>query len=107
MEPPRLMLLVRLFIRPGREIEFREFETQAARIMGDYQGRIEYAIRPTASPPPAELPHEIHVVSFPGIAQFEAYRRDPRLIQLASLRESAIARTEVTSGEERQSYLPD
>jgi hypothetical protein len=36
--------------------------------------------------------------------RFEAYREDRRLAELAPLRRSAIARTEVTIGEEGTSY---
>jgi hypothetical protein len=43
-------------------------------------------------------------VSFASPAAFEAYRADPELRALAPLRESAIARTEVTVGVDGEPY---
>ena len=37
MRPP-IVLVVSLFTHPGRALEFRQFETEAARIMGKYGG---------------------------------------------------------------------
>ncbi len=101
----RFVLLASLFIHPGREVEFRQFETEAARIMRIYGGRIELVIRPHTSVPPGFSPYEVHVVSFPSIEQFEAYRGDGELAALAPLRQSAIARTEIIIGEEGEPYL--
>ena len=98
------MLLAKLFVHPGRIAEFRRFETEAARIMRRHGGRIERVIRPTG--PGDDLPHEIHVVSFASAAGLEAYRADPELAGLATLRASAIARTEVTMGTDGDPY-PD
>ena len=95
-----IILVAKLFIHPGREVEFRQFETQAAQIMQKYGGRIERVIRPTSAAPGDALPHEIHLVSFPNMAQFESYRGDSELAQLGPLRQAAIAKTEVTIGEE-------
>jgi uncharacterized protein (DUF1330 family) len=99
-----IVLVVRLFIHPGREAEFRRFETEAARIMARHGGRIEHAIRPTGPAGEHPLPHEIHVLSFPGADRFEAYRADPELGALAALRQAAIARTEITVGEPVEPY---
>jgi hypothetical protein len=100
-----IVLLVELFVRPGRVAEFRRFETAAARIMQRHGGRIDRVIRPTG---PARghdaLPYEIHLVSFASAAGLEAYRADPELQALAPLRESAIARTEVTVGSDGEPY---
>src|SRR5262245_59900536 len=99
-----IILVASLFIHPGREVEFRQFEQEAARIMGKYGGRIERVIRPTASPSSDSLPYEIHIVSFPSIERFDAYREDTELAQLATLRQTAIARTELIIGEEGEPY---
>lgn len=61
------------FVHPGREVKFRQFETQAAQIMQKYGGCIERAIRPIRVALGKVLPHEIHLVSFPNRAQFESY----------------------------------
>ena len=106
-EPARkaVVVVVRLFVRPGRETDFRRFETEAARIMARHGGRLERAIRPTATAPAdAPLPDEIHVVSFPSAEALAAYRADAELAGLAALRESAIARTELVVGDEIPRY---
>ena len=99
-----IVLIVELFIHPGRGAEFHRFETEAARIMRRHGGRIDRVIRPTGGARGEPLPHEIHVVSFTSAAGLDAYRADPELAALASLRESAIARTEVTVGTEGAAY---
>ena len=102
-----IVLLVQLFVHPGRTAEFRRFETEAARIMRRHGGRIDRVIRPTGPARGEAVPHEIHLVSFPSTAAFEAYRTDPELAALAPLRESAIARTEVTMGTDGELYPED
>ena len=104
---PRIVLLVELFVHPGRVAEFRRFETEAARVMRRHGGRIERVIRPTGPARGDALPHEIHLVSFDSAAGLEAYRGDPELRALAPLREAAIARTEVTIGTDGEPYPGD
>jgi hypothetical protein len=99
-----ILLLVELFIHPDRAAEFRRFETEAARIMRRHGGQIERVIRPTDRTSGDPLPHEIHIVSFSSAAGFDRYRSDPELVALAPLRESAIARTQVTVGTEGEAY---
>lgn len=100
-----IILVASLFIHPGREVEFRQFETEATRIMRKYGGRIEHVIHPSASVASGSSPHEIHVVSFPSMEQFESYRGDADLAKLAPLRQSVIARTEIVIGKEGEPYL--
>jgi uncharacterized protein (DUF1330 family) len=99
-----IIMVVSLFIHPGREVEFRQFETEAARIMQKYGGCIQRVIRPTVSVSQEPPPHEIHVVSFPSMERFEAYRKDDSLAKLAPLRQTAIARTAIIIGEAGEPY---
>ena len=99
-----LILLVSLYIHPGQEMAFREFESVAARIMGRYGGRIERVIRPGRVVPEGNVPHEVHLVSFPDEAAFAAYRADAELAGMAALRQAAIARTEIIFGVESEPY---
>jgi antibiotic biosynthesis monooxygenase (ABM) superfamily enzyme len=98
----RIILVVQLFIHADREAEFRQFETETARIMSHYDGHVETVIRPLdcgqSSGQADALPYEVHLVSFPSLEQFEAYREDSDLATLATLRQSAIARTEILIG---------
>ena len=99
-----IVLIVALYVHPGRENEFRQFETMAAGIMRKHGGVIERVIRPDLAPSGTAIPHEIHVVTFPSMGAFAAYRSDLELAALASLRELAIARTEVTIGHDGEPY---
>lgn len=102
---PPIILVVSLFIHPDREAEFRQFESEAARIMKRYGGQIERAIRPIASAQLDVVPYEVHLVSFPSMERFDAYRGDAELAEFASLRQAAIARTEIIIGEDGELYL--
>jgi len=44
---------------------------------------------------PGGGPDEIHVLDFPDQQQFEAYRRDRRMADLAALRARSIVRTNI------------
>ncbi len=99
-----IVMIVNLFIHPGQEQQFTEFEMRAARIMRRFGGSIDCVIRPYVSPHGVLTPHEIHVVSFPSMEQFEAYRADPELATLAPLRQAAIVKTEITIGQMGANY---
>jgi hypothetical protein len=73
--------------------------------MQRYGGQIQRVIRPLVSTQSDSAPHEIHLISFPSLESFTAYRGDSDLAQLAPLRQTAIARTEVLIGEEGEPYL--
>jgi hypothetical protein len=102
--PSRIIIVTQLFIHAGREDEFRQFETEAARIMRKHGGGIERVVRPTVAVQKEPLPYEVHLVSFPSMEHFEAYRADSDLARLTDLRQSAIARTEILIGEEGEPY---
>lgn len=77
-----IVLVLYLFIRPEREVAFREFETEAARIMRRYGVKIDKVIHPTVPARDDPLPHEIQIVSFPSL---ERFLRGPR-VEIAGLR---------------------
>src|SRR6266851_5129744 len=93
----RLTLIVPLYIYDGREAEFEEFESAAARAMKRYGGAIDRRIRCTPSADNSQ-PYEVHVVTFPDAQAFERYRADDELKGLADLRARAIRATTVWSG---------
>lgn len=95
-----MTLVVTLTIAPDRLDAFREFESKASEIMSRYGGRIERAVfvPPTSHDAAAR---ELHIVTFPDAASFDAYRSDPRYLALAELRASAILSTDVLIGEDR------
>lgn len=88
--PLGLIVIAHLYVRPGRDAAFQQFEAAAARIMERHGGQIERVVRPVAGAATGAVPTEIHVLWFPDRERFAAYRADPDLTALASLRESAI-----------------
>jgi uncharacterized protein (DUF1330 family) len=99
-----IILVVQLFIQVNKEVEFQQFEREAAQIMQKYHGQIEKVIRPIRNGQRNEQPYEVHIVWFPSMEEFESYRKDPDLAELADLRQSAISRTEIIIGHEVNPY---
>jgi hypothetical protein len=101
----RYVLLVHLWIHPGQEAAFEVFEREAARIMARHKGRIDSAIRMMATDAPKDAtPFEVHVVSFPDKAAWEAYGQDPETLKLREKRGKIIARTALMQGREAGPY---
>ena len=100
----RLTLVVSLYLHPGRESEFEQFESAAAQIMRRYGGTVERRIG-VATGADESLPYEVHVVSFPDELSFQEYRNDSDLQALADLRSRAIRETTIWFGAERPGFL--
>lgn len=83
---------------------FHEFETRAIQIMGQHSGRIVSAFRPDPNLSTDGDVHEVHVIEFESKDAFLAYRSDPRLAELASLRKAAILSTEMYVAGESVTY---
>ena len=99
----KVTLVAALYIHPGREAEFEQFETRAASIMRRYGGVIERRIG-CASGGSDDQPHEVHIVTFPNERSFEQYRSDPELSALADLRARAIRKTTIWRGQDLASF---
>ena len=97
----RLVLVVSLWLKDGDIDGFEAFEHAAADILATHGGRIDAAIRAT---PDASGPFEVHVVNFPTVTAYEAYRADPRVAEIGALRETVISRTEVWRGYPAPAY---
>lgn len=99
----RVLRIVSLWLAEGVSVAaFEAFERKAAAIMAAHGGRIERAIRTGGAGEGA--PFEVHLVSFPNVAGFEACRGDPRTLALREDRERLIARTEIVTGTEVGPY---
>jgi hypothetical protein len=100
-----MTLVAILTVRMAELAKFRAFERRAARVMASHGGRIERTV--VVAPAGAELIKEIHIVTFPDAAAFQAYRADARLGELARLREESVVDTEVLVGEAGPDYHAD
>jgi uncharacterized protein (DUF1330 family) len=89
------ILRVRLTVRRDHSREFHDFEARAARIMARYGGVIEVVSTNGAVAGEESCFEEVHAVSFPDEAAFEAYRSDAELGALAGQRAQAIVKTQI------------
>jgi uncharacterized protein (DUF1330 family) len=100
----KLIVVASLFIHPGREVEFEQFETAAELIMQRHGGRIERRIGFQSGADPGQ-PHEVHIVTFPDDQSFQRYRADADLQGLADLRALAIRQTTIWIGSDLSSFI--
>jgi uncharacterized protein (DUF1330 family) len=92
-----------LTIRKASEEKFRAFERYAVTVMNSHGGQIERTIV-VAPDGDSDVFKEIHVVTFPDMNAFAAYRNDARLGEMAHLREESVVNTEILIGEDGPTY---
>jgi uncharacterized protein (DUF1330 family) len=92
-----IVVVASLWIREGRVAEFEAYERKASRIMKRYGGMVERAVRVEARTA-SDRPFEVHLVSFPSHAMFDAYRIDAELNALSQEREAVITKSVVLVG---------
>jgi uncharacterized protein (DUF1330 family) len=100
----QLTLIIHLHLSTTDISAFESFEREASRIMSRHGGRIERAIRIDNHTSNPEIPFEIHIVTFPDQAAFDAYRNDSETQRLAERRAQIISRTEIMSGHDVDPY---
>jgi uncharacterized protein (DUF1330 family) len=98
-----MTIVAALFVHPGHEDEFEQFETAAEKLMQRYGGRLERRIG-FAPGSNADQPNEVHIVTFPDDASFQRYRADGELQALAELRARAIRQTTTWIGNDLRSF---
>lgn len=84
---------VTLWVVPGEEAGFAQFEDRALRVMRAHGMRDLRVITPDSRD--GTGPHEIHEMTFPSRRAFERYRADPEMRAFAALRQRSILRTEL------------
>jgi hypothetical protein len=94
MASEHFALVVQLWARDGDVAALEAFERRVAPLLARHGGAITCAVRCA----PGDGPDEVHVVTFPDRAAFDAYRGDPDTAALAGDRDRVIARTAVTTG---------
>jgi uncharacterized protein (DUF1330 family) len=90
-----------LAVRRDMLAAFQAYERAAASIMARHGGAIDRVI---ALAPEGEHHREIHVVSFPSPAAWDAYRADPALAALSTDRAAVIVSTQVWIGADAPAY---
>lgn len=88
-----LYLTQLIFLKPGGEAAFDEFEAHAIPIIARYGGVLMLRIRPTAETvieAAGEAPYEVHVVSFPSAEAFENFKNDKERKDFLHLKEASV-----------------
>ena len=82
-----------IYIHPGREDIFDQFEAVAIPIIAKYNGKLLARIRPddhSFVELHMDKPYEIHLVSFDTEQDFENFRKDETRKQFIHLKEQSI-----------------
>jgi uncharacterized protein (DUF1330 family) len=91
------IVVVALWVLPGRHEDFVRYETSAFSIMARHGGSLSRRLA-LGDQAGVDAPSELHVVTFPDRDAYGAYRADPELAALADLRSRAIVRTVIWEG---------
>jgi uncharacterized protein (DUF1330 family) len=82
-----------IYIVPGQEKVFDQFESVAIPIIKRYSGRLLFRLRPdenTFIEHLGEKPYEIHLVEFDTEADFEKFKKDEERKKFLHLKEQSI-----------------
>lgn len=89
-----MIQIIALIYAGKRGLEgLREFESKAISILREHSGILVSAS--TSSPSISSGPDEVHVIQFPSNEDFDAYKRDVRLVELSGLRQEVIRKIEL------------
>jgi hypothetical protein len=90
-----------IFIKANREQEFNLFESYVLPLLSRHNGTLIYRVRPTEGcviESTIEHPYEVHIITFPTKADFEAYRDDKDRLKHMHLKENAIEKALLIEG---------
>jgi hypothetical protein len=90
-----------IYIHPGQEHAFHQFEEVAIPLIGKYNGKLLLRTRPAAESLVAgewELPYEIHLVSFENEADFEAFSMDKGREKVLHLKNASVRKVVLVKG---------
>lgn len=90
-----------IYIVPGEEKTFDEFERVAIPLISKYNGRLLFRLRPTKDTfigDTAEKPYEVHLVEFSTEQDFTNFGHDPERKTFLHLKEKAIRASVLIKG---------
>lgn len=92
-----------IYIKPGQELVFEQFETIALKALERYQGQLLLRVRPDADSfitANIEKPYEIHLVSFPSENLWKNFAGDEERKKFLHLKEQSIQSVLLIKGSE-------
>ncbi len=84
---------------------FQEFEQQAMSILNSHGGMLLSAFEADSARSTRSENIEVHYIRFPSIENYDAYRNDQALKELAEMRSIAIQSTEVYVSNGLKTYV--
>lgn len=93
-----------IYIVPGQEETFDQFEEVAIPIIKRYNGKLLFRVRPEISAfidHAIERPYEIHLVEFNTTLDFENFKQDEERKRFLHLKEQSIRESILIQGSKR------
>ena len=93
-----------IYLHPGKEIVFDEFEAMAIPLIGKHGGELLLRLRPTQDGVIAgsiDVPYEIHLVRFPSDVALARFTADPERQGLLHLKNDSVRSSLVVRGSAR------
>lgn len=91
-----------IFVQKGKESTFHAFEDRAIPLMEKYKGKVLHRIRPTKEnfidSDQAELPYEIHFISFQSEQDLQDFLHDDQRLEFMHLKEASVRSTFLVKG---------
>jgi hypothetical protein len=91
-----------IYIKPGQEKVFDEFESYAIPVIAKYNGKLLFRIRPDKNSvieSNMESPYEIHFVQFDSESDFDQFKVDKDRVKYLHLKEQSIREAWLIRGE--------
>jgi hypothetical protein len=90
-----------IFIKPGCQQEFHAFEDNVLPLLKNHNGELVYRLRPaenTFVEANAELPYEIHIVTFGSKDDFKGYTADPKRLKFMEIKNNSVKKIILIEG---------
>jgi len=90
-----------IFVKPGKECVFNEFEDLAIPLLEKYNGKLLYRIRPTIETiisSEEEHPYEVHFITFDSELDLKEFMNDDSRLKFMHLKEDSIKSTVTVKG---------
>jgi hypothetical protein len=91
-----------IYIKPGQEKVFDEFESHAIPAIKKYNGTLLFRIRPQKNAvieTAIEPPYEVHFVQFDSESDFESFKLDKDRVKYLHLKEQSVREVWLVKGE--------
>ncbi len=90
-----------IYLRPGGEAIFDQFENVALPLIAQYNGQLLMRVRPQEADFVEinfDRPYEIHLVSFESRSDFERFAQDPSRQQFLHLKDQSVEKVVLIEG---------